>query len=78
MGTFAYGVDHVHDSIKHVGLRELNDEVHPQVILAFIRNRERMKFSHRRMPLSLRPEAEIAVPGVGSDVAGHVEPPVAA
>ncbi|KDQ32203.1 hypothetical protein PLEOSDRAFT_1029248, partial [Pleurotus ostreatus PC15] len=36
VGTFAYGVDHVHDSIKPIGLRKLDDEVNTQAIPAFI------------------------------------------
>ncbi|KDQ32220.1 hypothetical protein PLEOSDRAFT_1029246, partial [Pleurotus ostreatus PC15] len=36
VGMFAYGVDHVHDSIKPIGLRKLDDEVNTQAIPAFI------------------------------------------
>ncbi|KDQ23937.1 hypothetical protein PLEOSDRAFT_1048122, partial [Pleurotus ostreatus PC15] len=78
VGAFAYGVDHVHDSVKSIGLRKLNDEVDTQMIPAFIRNWKRMEFTHGQMPLGLRPETEVAMAGVGSDVPGHVGPPVAA
>ncbi|KDQ33845.1 hypothetical protein PLEOSDRAFT_1029269, partial [Pleurotus ostreatus PC15] len=36
VGAFAYGVDHIHDSVKSIGLRKLNNEVDTQAIPAFI------------------------------------------
>ena len=78
VGAFAYGVDHIHDSVKSIGLRKLDNEVDAQAIPAFIRNGKRMEFTHGRMPLGLRPETEVTMAGVGSDVPGHVGPPVAA
>ncbi|KDQ33667.1 hypothetical protein PLEOSDRAFT_1029247, partial [Pleurotus ostreatus PC15] len=36
VGTFAYGVDHIHDSVKSIRLRKLDDEVDTQAIPAFI------------------------------------------
>ncbi|KDQ27433.1 hypothetical protein PLEOSDRAFT_1020942, partial [Pleurotus ostreatus PC15] len=36
VGTFAYRVDHIHDSVKSIGLRKLDNEVDTQAIPAFI------------------------------------------
>src|SRR5882757_10947706 len=77
MSSFPYGIHHIHDSIMSMCVRKFTNEVHAEDIPTTLQDGERMELSGWAPSLDLRPETDVARPGILTNVSGHLWPPVA-
>jgi len=68
------GVYYSHDGVMSRELWEFNHEIDTERIPLYVRNREQLKFTNRRVLLGFRPEAEITGAHILTNIPRHLRP----
>jgi hypothetical protein len=76
LAVFTKDVNHNHDRVKPMRLRELHDEVHRDGVTVLVWNLGQMKLTMGKSPEHLCPVACIAGSDLLADMSGQLGPPV--
>ena len=76
MASFSGSIDHSHDRVVPLQVRELDYKIDVNSVPVFAWDQDQNQFSDPKSVLYLCLQAEVASGDIASDVARHVRPPI--